>query len=54
MHGLALVDRLGKRNRRLLEILVPSVTPLLDDEVEEIRGFTQEIVDGFAKGESQN
>jgi hypothetical protein len=48
--GLALVERLGKRNRRLLEMLLSSVEPLLDDEVDEIREDARRIVDGFAKG----
>ena len=50
MHGLAMVERLGKRRRRILEMLLPSVEPLLADEVEEIRAFAREIVDGFAEG----
>jgi hypothetical protein len=50
VYGLALVERLGKRNRRLLEMLMPSVEPLLDDEVDEIREDARRIVDGFAKG----
>ena len=54
LYGLALVERLGKRSRRLLEMLMPSVEPLLDDEVEEIREDARRIVDGFAKGELQN
>lgn len=54
LFGLALVERLGKRDRRLLEMLMPNVGPLLDDEVEEINDFAREIVDGFAKGVSQN
>lgn len=50
LYGLTLVERLGKRHRRLLEMLMPSVEPLLDDEMEEVRAFAREIVDCFAKG----
>ena len=54
LYGLALVERLGKRNRRLLEMLVPSVESLLTDEVGEIRMFAQEILAAFERAELQN
>ena len=46
LHGLVLVERLGKRHKRLLPMLVPNVEPLVDDEVEEIRAVAQRIEDG--------
>ena len=44
-HGLALVERLGKRSRRLLEMLMPNVMPLLDDDVDENRFLARRIVE---------
>ena len=54
MHGLFLVERLGERHRRLLQMLVPNVEPLLNEELAENRVIARQIVDGFSKGESQN
>jgi hypothetical protein len=46
MNGMLLVERLGKRERRLLPLLVRSVEPLVDDEVEEVREVAGRIVGG--------
>ena len=54
MHGLFLVERLGERHRRLLQMLVPNVEPLLNEELAENRVIARQIVDGFSKSESQN
>jgi len=48
--GLTQIERLGQRHRRLVEMLISSVRPLVKDEVEEIRTLAREIVDRFAKG----
>ncbi len=37
MHGLELFERLVRRDRRLIPMLMPSVKPLVVDEVEEVR-----------------
>ena len=54
LFGLTLVERLGKRSRRVLEMLIGNVKPLLDDDLEEIRVVARQIANDFAKDELQN
>lgn len=44
LYGLTLSERLGKRHRRLLDMLLPGVEALIEDEMEEVRELARVLV----------